>query len=278
MNKAAGTRKSGQQTAQSAQQDPRPAPSRDEIIAFIARERAASSSPSTAQPAKISKREIARAFDIKGDDRIALKRLLRELEAEGAIERRRKGLHKSGLLPATVLADFFSRDRDGDFLAAPVDWDAAAGPAPKIVVAIPRKQRPGTPIPGVGDRALLRVEPLPDAGAGEPAYSGRVVKLLERAKSQTLGIFRERPGGGGRVAPIDKKNVNRGELDVLPGQEGGARDGDLVAVEVLRTGRLGLPSARVRERLGAFDSEKAVSLIAIHTHKIPNIFRPETPR
>ena len=43
---------------------------------------------------------------------------------------------------------------------------------------------------------------------------------------------------------------------------------------MLRTGRLGLPSARVRERLGAFDSEKAVSLIAIHTHKIPNVFQP----
>ncbi len=277
MNKAAGTRKSGHQTARTAQQDPRPAPTREEIVAFIAREREASSEqPAGRAPAKISKREIARAFDIKGDDRIALKRLLKELEAEGAIERRRKGLHKAGLLPATVLADFFSRDRDGDFLAAPVDWDPAQGAAPKILVAIPRRQKPGTPAPGVGDRALLRVEPLPDAKAGEPAYSGRVVKLLERAKSQILGIFRARPGGGGRIAPIDKKNVNRGELDVLPGQEGEARDGDLVAVEMLRTGRLGLPSARVRERLGAFDSEKAVSLIAIHTHKIPNIFSPET--
>ena len=237
MNKAAGTHKSGQKPAQAAQKDYRPAsspaPSREEIIAFIAREREAASGPSGPGrvSAKISKREIARAFDIKGEDRIALKRLLRELEAEGAVERRRKGLHKAGLLPATVLADFLSRDRDGEFLAAPVDWDAAQGPAPKILVTIPRRQKPGAPAPGLGDRALLRVEPLPGAGASEPSYSGRVVKLLERAKSQILGIFRSRPGGGGRVAPIDKKNVNRGELDVLPGQEGDARDGDLVAVE-----------------------------------------------
>ncbi len=277
MNRAAGTKKSGQNSATGAQQDAgRAPPSREDIIAFIAREREASAEAAPGgAPAKIGKREIARAFDIKGDDRIALKRLLKELQGEGAIERRRKGLHKAGLLPAMVLADFFSRDRDGDLLAAPVEWDLAQGSAPKIVVGVPRKQRPGAAAPGVGDRALLRVEALPGAKAGETAYSGRVVKLLERAKAQILGIFRERPGGGGRIAPIDKKNVNRGELDVLPGQEGDARDGDLVAIEILRTGRLGLASARVRERLGAFDSEKAVSLIAIHTHKIPHLFRED---
>ncbi len=272
MKTAAGSKRSGSKNAaKAANPMARAALSREDIIAFIARER---EEPGRS-PAKIGKREIARAFDLKGDDRVALKRLLKELEAEGAIERRRKGLHKPGLLPATVLADLYSRDRDGDFLAAPCDWDATQGAAPKIVVAIPRRQRPGAPAPGVGDRALLRVEPLPDARPGEPSYQGRVVKLIERAKSQILGLFRARPGGGGRVTPIDKKNLARGELDVHPGQEALARDGDLVAVELVRTGRLGLPSARVRERLGAFDSEKAVSLIAIHTHKIPNVFRPD---
>ncbi|PNG27859.1 ribonuclease R [Methylocella silvestris] len=286
MNKIAGTRKSGQSSvhraqhqdgAAAAQQESgRAPPTREEIIAFIAREREAQSGEGEAarRPAKISKREIARAFDIKGADRIALKQMLKELEQDGAIERRRKGLHRAGLLPSTVLADFYTRDRDGDFLAAPVDWDEASGRAPKIIVPVLHRKRPGVPQPGIGDRALLRVEPIPDARPDEPSYTGRVVKLLERAKTQILGIFRQNPGGGGRVAPIDKKNVSRGELDVLPGQEGEAQDGDLVAVEMLRTGRLGLTSARVRERIGAFDSEKAVSLIAIHSHKIPNVFSP----
>jgi len=277
VNKAAGTRRSGQDNSDPAQapdQSGAPAlPSRDDILAFIAREREALGEKA---PAKIGKREIARAFGIKGADRIALKRLLKELEAEGSVERRRKTWHKPGLLPAIVLADIFSRDRDGDLLAAPVEWDATQGPIPKIVVSIPRRQRPGAPTPGVGDRALLRVEFLPDAKAGEPAYSSRVVKLLPRAKTQVLGIFRAHPDGGGRIQPVDKKNANRGELEVAPGGEGEAHDGDLVAVEILRSGRFGLPAARVRERLGAIDSEKAVSLIAIHTHQIPNVFRPET--
>ena len=64
-------------------------------------------------------------------------------------------------------------------------------------------------------------------------------------------------------------------MSVGPGDEGAAGDGDLVAVEILRTGRLGLPAAKVRERLGALDNEKAISLIAIHSHQIPHVFRPE---
>ena len=108
-------------------------PSRADILAFIAREREAMGGKAQG---KIGKREIARAFNIKGADRIALKRLLKDLEAEGAIERRRKTLHKPGLLPAIVLADVIARDRDGDLLAAPAEWDIAQGPAPKILLTI----------------------------------------------------------------------------------------------------------------------------------------------
>jgi ribonuclease R len=157
----------------------------------------------------------------------------------------------------------------------PAEWDATQGPAPKILLMAQSRQRPGGPVPGPGDRALMRVELVVGAEPGEAAYTGRVVKLLPRAKSQVLGIFRADMGGGGRIVPIEKKNFHRGELSVGPGDEGTARDGDLVAVELLRTGRLGLPAAKVRERLGALDNEKAVSLIAIHAHQLPHVFRPE---
>lgn len=251
-------------------------PSRADILAFIAREREAMGGKALG---KIGKREIARAFNIRGADKIALKRLLKDLESEGAIERRRKTLHKQGLLPAIVLADVTARDRDGDLLAAPAEWDVAQGPAPKILLSIRARtktgSRPGAPTPAPGDRALIRVEPLPGAEPNEPAYAGRVVKLLPRSKAQLLGIFRASLGGGGRIVPIDKKNVNRGELSVSPGDEGAAGDGDLVSVEILRTGRLGLPAAKVRERLGALDNEKAISLIALHSHRIPHVFRPD---
>lgn len=258
---------------------PRPLPSREDILAFIARERAAAAEAGLPAPAKIGKREIARAFDVKGQaERMLLKKMLKELENEGAVERRGKTLHRPGMLPPVVLADITARDSDGDLIAVPAEWDEEHGPTPRIAVFTPRKQRPGGPTPGVGDRALVRVELNREGRAAEPAYTGRVIKLISRARTQTLGIFRADPRGGGRILPVDKKQANRGELQVPEGSQGEAQDGDLVAVETLRSGRFGLPQARVRERLGSMASEKAVSLIAIHTHGIPNVFRPETIR
>ena len=71
--------------------------------------------------------------------------------------------------------------------------------------------------------------------------------------------------------PIDKKQLGR-EITIAPDATGGAEDGDLVAVEVSRQGRFGLPTGKVVERLGSLKSERAVSLIAIHAHGIPHTF------
>ena len=245
-------------------------PTQEEIVAFIAREREGSLDGA----ATIGKREIARAFGIKGSDKVELKRVLRQMEAEGAIKRHGKSLSKPGTLPATVLAEVYSRDRDGDLLAKPVDWDGANGPAPTIALHLPRRGRANGPTPGLGDRALVRTEPNHAGEAGEPAYIGRIIKVLAKARAGVLGIYRTGPGSGGQVLPVDKKTANRGAFTVRAGDEGDARDGDLVAVDVLAGDRFGLPNAKVRERIGSFASEKAASLIAIHVHKIPSVFQP----
>src|SRR5579863_713404 len=230
-------------------------PTRDELVAFI-RERSGQVSP----------REIAKAFGAKNADRAALNRMLRELADEGSIDRRRKRLHHAGTLPPVVLADVTGRDADGELLARPTEWDEEAhGAAPVIRIVTPRRARPGE-VAGVGDRALIRIERTSDEET-----SGRVIKLIDRAKQRTLGIFRGLPGGAGRLVPIDKKQLGR-ELSIASNATAGAVDGDLVAVEVARHGRLGLPAATVVERLGSLKSERAVSLIAIHAHDIPHTF------
>ena len=246
-------------------------PSREDILAFIARERAGGNL------SKIGKREIAREFGIKGSDKIDLKRILRELEDEGAVERHGKGLVKPGVLPPVVLCDVTGRDLDGELIARPVEWDTSQlGPTPRILLHMPRRAKPGMPTPGVGDRALVRTERERDPEPGAPEYAGRVIKLLSKQKSRVLGIFRvNAKGGGGRIEPIDKKQLGR-ELAVSESDREDARDGDLVAVDILRTRLAGLPTARVREIIGAIGSEKAVSQIAIATHGIPDVFRPET--
>ena len=230
-------------------------PSREQLLTFI-REHAG----------KVGTREIARAFGAKNADRAALKQMLRELADGGQIEKRRKRLHHAGSLPSVVLADITGRDSDGELLARPTEWDEDAHGAPPVIhLAVPRRARPGE-IPGVGDRALLRIEQT-----NNEETSGRVIKLIDRAKHRMLGIFRGLPNGGGRLVPIDKKQLGR-ETAIAASDAGGAEDGDLVAVEIARHGKFGLLAGKVVERLGSLKSERAVSLIAIHAHGIPNVF------
>ena len=199
--------------------------------------------------------------------------MLRALADEGEIEKRRKKLHHRGALPSTVLADVTLRDSDGDLLAVPDEWDEEAnGPAPKIRIHTPHTARPGQAA-GIGDRVLLRVEETQDDEAAR--YRGRVIKVIDKPKHRVLGIFRPLPNGGGRLEPVDKKMLGK-ELAIPPGATSEAKDGDLVAVETQRAPRLGLPTGRVVEKLGSLKSERAVSLIAINSHGIPNVFRRET--
>jgi ribonuclease R len=236
---------------------PAPLPSKEQVLAFIGE-----------RPGKIGTREIARAFNLKNDRRADLKRMLRELADEGRIESRRRKLHHAGALPAVTLADITGRDPDGELLAIPTEWDEDAhGPAPKIRISAARKARPGE-AGGVGDRALLRVE---ETGEDDVRYSGRIIKVIAKAKVRALGVFRALPSGGGRLVPVDKKQLGR-ELAIPSGATRDAKDGDLIAVSVERHGRLGLPSARVEEKLGSLKSERAVSIIAIHAHDIPHVF------
>ncbi|MBB4042209.1 ribonuclease R [Microvirga flocculans] len=233
-------------------------PSREEVVSFI-----------THAQGKVGKREIAQRFGIKGSDRIWLKQVLKDLEIEGIVDRRGKSVHKAGQLPPVVLADIVRRDRDGELIAVPTEWDEEHGAIPTIVIVTPRKPRPGMPVAGVGDRALLRVDPLK---AGDiHRYAGRVTKIIAKKQAQVLGIFRALPEGGGRLIPVDKKARDQ-ELQIRPGDEGEAQDGDLIAVSIVKHGRFGLPTAKVKERLGSIKSEKAISLIAIHAHSIPNEF------
>ncbi len=233
-------------------------PERDAIVAFI-----------RAHPGNVGTREIAREFGLKNADRAELKRILRELADEGTIEKRGRKIQEPAALPATVMADITGRDSDGELIATPTEWDEVEnGEPPKIRIHVPRRPQPGTAA-GVGDRALLRIEKLED---GEGAvYRGRVIRVIDHAKARVLGIFRAVPDGGGRLIPVDKKQAGR-ELNIAKADAGGAEDGDLVSVDLVRSRGFGLASGKVKERLGSLASEKAVSLIAIHSHEIPQAF------
>ncbi len=237
-------------------------PSKADILAFIGK-----------QPGKVGTREIARAFGLKNAMRAELKRMLRDMADDGAVEKRGKKLHHPGTLSSTVFADVTARDSDGDLIATPDEWDEDAhGPAPKIRIHTPRKARPGEAA-GIGDRVLLHVEETEEDNGVR--HRGRIIKIIDHPKQRMLGIFRNTPNGGGRLEPVDKKMLGK-DVTIPAGATADAQDGDLVAVETGRAPRLGRPTARVVERLGSLASERAVSLIAIHAHSIPSVFRRDT--
>jgi ribonuclease R len=237
--------------------DIRPLPSREDILAFL-----------QSAPSRAGKREIAREFGLNAVGRVELKRLLKEMQAEGSLEKRQKRLVSRGQLGPVIVAEMAGRDADGDLLAHPAEWNPALGDPPAILVILPKGGRTPLPAPGMGDRALMRIEPTgEDEG---PAYQGRIIKMISRPATRMLGVLRRLPDGSARVIPVDRKGQGR-EIRVIADADK-AEDGDLVTVDMQDRPGLGLSGGRIRERLGSLKSERAVSLIAIHNHDIPHVF------
>ncbi|WP_286165629.1 ribonuclease R [Rhizobium sp. EC-SD404] len=234
-------------------------PDRETLLAFIAD-----------NPDRATKRDIAKAFGLKGEDRVALKDLLRDLADDGLVQKDRKQLVRPDKLPPVTLLDITTRDAEGGLIGRPAEWDDAEKVAPAVSIrlnkAVGRSGKPGR-TPGVGDRVLAKIFPSKEKTG--PAYTARVIKLIDKRKDASLGVFRAEPGGGGRIMPIERQ---QNELTVEAAQANNAQDGDLVEIAVTRIGRFGLARAEVLSVIGSVSSEKAISMIAIHDHGIPHVF------
>ena len=162
-------------------------------------------------------REIARAFNIRGNDRGALKELVRSLEAEGAIDSRRRRRRPAGTLPSVTVLEVEGIDSDGALTARPTRWEEPDPPPPITLDPAPR----GVPEPGEGDRVLARLRPAPDGG-----YLARPMRVLDAGPRRVVGVFRATGSGGGVIEPAERRA--RRDLAVPAGKTGGARSGELV--------------------------------------------------
>jgi len=232
-------------------------PTQEDILKYIAE-----------NPDRAGKREIAKAFSLKGDDRVWLKDMLRDLQDEGLLTKERKRLARVGALPHVSVLEIYSRDADGGLLARPSEWDQRYG-EPPVVSLRPQRGTSG-PAPGIGDRVLAKTFAT-DADEG-PAYTGRVMKVFERRAEAVLGVLSKADDGTFRIEPVERRQP---EMTIARDDLNGAEIGDLVEVEQASSARYGLPRGRVIQVLGSLISEKAVSMIAIHAHDIPHIFPPD---
>ena len=212
-------------------------------------------------PKKSSKREIAKAFGIKGSMRVELKKVLKELTLSGEIDKNKKSFKNPNQLSSVCILQMMASTSDGDLFARPVDWKGDE-PEPIVLMVF----RASDPALAYGDRVLSKVSIVHDE---QYQYEGRIIRVLKKTPKNTLGIYKE-TSEGGRILPIEKSGR---EWSVKLSDALDAKDGELVEAEQIKGKRAsGLYAARVINIVGDPSGPKAVSLIAIHQHGIPHQF------
>jgi ribonuclease R len=211
---------------------------------------------SSDQPA--GKREIARAFGLKGNEKIMLKALLKDMADEGLIDSSPgRAFHQMGGVPKVTVLRVSQVDDSGTVWAVPEQWHAET-PPPKLRI-IEGSRRGAL---GIGDRVLCRTEQKGEDFIAHP------MKKLARSAELTLGVVKKE-GDRFWLSPVDKRE--RRELFISDLKD--AEVGDLVLCEV--TGRPPRVSARVDAVLGDPFAPRSFSLIAIHKHGLRHEFAQE---
>ncbi len=235
---------------------PIPFPTREAILKFIQE-----------SPTRVGKREIARAFGLDPAQKMLLKKTLRAMEADGALERGRSRRYgEPGVLPEITVVVVTGTDSEGEVLARPATWPE--GKAPPLIRMAP--ERKGQSALGRGDRVLARLTP-----AGADAYHGHTIRRLADAPARVLGVF-QWVDGRGRIRSTNRRDKADFFVDRVDALE--AQSGDLVLADVLPGRRLGPRQARVVERLGPMGDIRSISLVSILDHNIPSVFAPAALR
>lgn len=188
----------------------------------------------------------------------------RPAHRKGAFGKGHRGhrVHAAARLPETVVVQITGTDSDGDAVGRPVEWDRERGQPPLILM---QPDKPGEPALAPGERVLARLRP-----AGPNRYEGRSLRRISETPGRVLGVFK-RGRGENRIVPTDRRA--KAEWLVPSGQDSGAEADEIVLAEpVPSRHHLGLKPVRVIERLGKLGDARAVSLIVIHTHDIPQVF------
>lgn len=237
-----------------------PFPDDEQILEFI-RE----------NPSKASKREITRAFSIKGEDKIKLKKRLRQLTLDGKLEKSRKSkLNISGELPPVCLVEIIGIDNHGDLIAQPTNWEND-NPAPKIIVLAHDKRNKLS----VGNSALVRLSL--NKAKGETGYIAKVIRKIDKKRSQIIGVFKSDDENIAFVNPVDKKDRN--QYLIAKNDWNDAHDGSLVLIQLKPSSQkarhIKAKPAKVLRIFGSVDEAKSISLISIFSQGIITEFTDE---
>ena len=220
-------------------------PSREQVLEFI-----------QTSERKVGKREIGKAFGLKGQEKIGLKRLLKDMAEEGLIDGKKSAYTRMGGVPkVTVLK--VAEIEDGEAIAIPESWNPDDGSEPPRIRLIEDRRHAALKR---GDRVLARTE------EADGHWQARPMKKLPARSEGLIGVVEIDGAGKAWLAPIDKRVRSASPISDL----GEAEEGQLVFAE--RAGRSARSAVKVTEVVGDPLAPKSFSLIAIAKHGIPTVF------
>ncbi|HUH14238.1 MAG TPA: ribonuclease R [Longimicrobiales bacterium] len=203
-------------------------------------------------------RELARGLELPEEEYEAFRELLEQLEGQGILYRV-KGQRFAVPDKINLVVGRISTIRSGAGFVAPEEGGDDLFIPPRSL---------GSAVHG--DRVVARLE---HRGRGQARAEGRVVRVLERARHQIVGVYHPTKNFG-FVLPEDRK-LSR-DFFVPPGGEGAATDGDVVVLDVTFWGddHKG-PAGEVSRILGRLDAPGVDVLAVLHGHGLPDEFPAE---
>lgn len=222
----------------------------------------------------LDKNQIARKLAISHEQKGHLRNLLRELEESGQIVLLKKGRYcvpsSADLVPGVILMNekgfgYVVPDADpggklrSDIYIAPADT-ATAMHKDKVLVRINR-----SPAPRFHKGRMVK----PREGEKQKP-EGRVIKILERVRSQIVGTL-QKSKSFLYVVPDDP----RIPMDIYVPSAGGGKIGDKVVVKLEEWENRHInPEGEITEVLGPADDPRIDILAIIHKHDLPVEFPP----
>ncbi len=187
----------------------------------------------------VSLTELARVTSLTGADRRRLRTILRQLAAEGRIEKVRGKLYRLPSRKGLISGILRTNSKGFGFVVPDTEYIAATSDSASIYIA-PRHMGDAMH----GDRVLVRLR----RSRGENP-EGEIVEVLERGIREVVGTFYHTRHGG-RVLPRNER-INRTVVTPRPNLDINVHDGDIVLAEIVQWTPASQPLlGRVREKLG----------------------------
>ncbi len=184
-------------------------------------------------------RELLQSLKVPHEQRATFKRLLGQLVSSGALIQTRGNRYGVPDRMNLVVGKITTNPRGFGFVVPDRPLEEISG---DIYIAGSNLNQAMH-----GDRVVARIERITDRGA-----EGRIVRILQRGASNTVGRFVVDESGMGFVVPFDRRLI----MDVqIPSDESkDAAPGDMVTVEITRWPTAARPPlGRVMEVLGGID-------------------------